>query len=306
MSSVFKQGFSPIKYDQDDAFVIDVSKREKELAKAVKERSKIIRSVNENSEVKPDESTEGVFSSFDGENDVSRNVGADGFAGGLGDLPDATEEYNELRENDEAYAMLDGASDLAREIRDDARQKAADAIAKAEAEAEEIRQNAYNEGFEKGLEEGNMEAMRRADEYLEGLKIEQDAAIAQRMDELMLEIENKEHKLVDITCALVEKLTNVAMDENKPALIYMINQCMADIDNSKKFVISVSEDNYNYVNDNKERITGATNPNISIEVFGDAKLGSTDCKIETESGIIDLSMDIQIKNLINAIKLLTD
>lgn len=302
MSSVFKQGFSPIKYDQDDAFVIDVSQREKELAKVVKERSKIIRSLNEENTNASDEGDNDANSS---ENDGNSSVGEDGFAG-LGNLPDATDEYLEERENSEAFAMLDGASDLAREIRDDARQKAADAIAKAEAEAEEIRQNAYAEGYEKGLEEGNMEAMRRADEYLENLKNEQDAAVAQRFDELMLEVEEKEHKLVDITCALVEKLTNIAMHENKPVLIYMINQCMEDIENSKKFVISVSEENYSYVNDNKERIVGATNPNISIEIFGDVKLGPTDCKIETEGGIIDLSMDVQIKNLINAIKLLTD
>jgi flagellar biosynthesis/type III secretory pathway protein FliH len=43
-----------------------------------------------------------------------------------------------------------------------------------------------------------------------------------------------------------------------------------------------------------------------MEMYGDAKLDGRQCIIETDNGIIDLSMDVQVKNLITAMKLLSE
>ena len=41
-----------------------------------------------------------------------------------------------------------------------------------------------------------------------------------------------------------------------------------------------------------------------IELFEDAKLSRYQCSIETDNGMIDLSLDVQMDNLITALKLM--
>ena len=76
--------------------------------------------------------------------------------------------------------------------------------------------------------------------------------------------------------------------------------------NSREITIRVGEENYTYIQDNYDRLSGAANPNISIEIYSDSKLNKRQCIIESENGIIDLSMDIQVRNLITAIKMLSE
>lgn len=175
----------------------------------------------------------------------------------------------------------------------------------AKADAEAIRKAAQEEGFAKGLEDGNMEAMRRADEYLEKISRERDQALAQAREEMMENITDTEEQIVDVACKLIQKLTGILVDDYKPVMIYMINQVLNEDEDSRKFVIRVSEENYTYIADNTDRLSGAANPGITIEIFSDTKLQKGQCQIESDTGIVDLSMDVQVRNLITAIKLLS-
>jgi flagellar assembly protein FliH len=203
-------------------------------------------------------------------------------------------------------AVLNDAMYKAKELREDATNKATKIIADANAEADSIREKARQEGYEAGLKEGKMEAAKRTDEYLAGITRERDEIIAAEREKLQDELQKDEQQLVDFTAKLVEKFTGILVDDYKPVMLHMINSAVSEEDSSKKFVIRVSEGNYGYIADNKERISGATNPNIEIEIYGDAKLDGRQCIIETDNGIIDLSMDVQVKNLVTAMKLLSE
>ena len=160
-----------------------------------------------------------------------------------------------------------------------------------------------------------MEAMRRADEYLEKISRERDQALAQAREEMMenitdteeqiVEVDSKQKQIVDVACKLIQKLTGILVDDYKPVMIYMINQVLNEDEDSRKFVIRVSEENYTYIADNADRLSGAANPGITIEIFSDTKLQKGQCQIESDTGIVDLSMDVQVRNLITAIKLLS-
>ncbi len=202
--------------------------------------------------------------------------------------------------------ILNEAMDMAKELREDAVNRASKIIEDAELEAEKIKDDAYKVGYEKGLEDGSMEAMKRADAYMENLQKEQEALYKKNQETLEANISDTQDKLVNLSCALIEKLTGILVDEYKSVMLYIINNALNESDNSKEFTIKVSEGNYSYLTDNLDRISGATNPNISIEIYSDSKLNKRQCIIESENGIIDLSMDIQVRNLITAIKMLSE
>ncbi len=203
-------------------------------------------------------------------------------------------------------AMLDDAMDTAKSIRDDAVMQAAKIIADAKEEAEQIRTLAKEEGYNQGYEEGSMEAMKKADEYLEGLRREQDAIAAQNDKLIEQSVEDAKVKLIDFSCKIIDKFTGILVNDYRPVMFHMVNNALSEAETSKRFVIKVSESNYTYISDNYDRLVGAGNPNISIEIFGDAKLDASQCIIETDNGIIDLSMDVQVRNLVTAIKLLSE
>jgi flagellar assembly protein FliH len=202
-------------------------------------------------------------------------------------------------------AVLDDAFDKAKSLRDDAVVKAAQIIADANTEAETIREQARQEGYNKGLEEGNMEAMKRADVYLENLQKEHEEQARVSAETMKQELAASEQSMVDISCSLIEKLTGILVDDYKPVLLHMINNALNEEETGGRFIIRVSDDNYSYVSDNRDRLSGAANPSITIDIFGDAKLDKNQCIIESDNGIIDLSMDVQVRNLITAIKLLS-
>lgn len=218
------------------------------------------------------------------------------------------EEQKEEEEQPEGAnsVILSDAMDKAKVLRDDAMVRAAKIISDAEEEAKQIAEQARQEGYEQGLKEGNMEAMKRADQYLSGIRKEQDALLQKNQEELQKQMEKAEHDMVDVTCDLIAKLTGILVSEYKPVMLYMINQALSNAETSKRFVIHVAEETYAYIADNHDRLVGAANPGIEIEIYGDSKMEKGACQIDTDNGIIDLSMDVQVKNLTTAIKLLSD
>lgn len=272
MSNVFKSGLPGMRNVTAEPFVFDANSRVIEAPKP-----KVIRPLQETQELDAE----------------------DGFASGI--TQDAEEIVTEAHKE-----LLDDAMDKAKLLQDDARERARQIIEKAEAEAEAIRSTAQEEGFKKGLEEGNMEAMRRADQYLEKINQERDLALDQARAEMLDEITDTEQQIVNLCCELIQKMTGMLVDDYKPVMLYMINKALNEEDDSRKFIIRVSEKQYAYIADNRDRLVGAANPGITIEVFCDSKLASGQCQIESDTGVIDLSMDVQVRNLITAIKLLSE
>lgn len=273
MSNIFKSGIPGVRTVSQEPFVIDANNRVIEPPKP-----RVIRPKNDAS-------------------DNSAEAG-DTFEAGITEMA-ATINLEEHKE------LLDDAMEKAKLLQDDARERAQKILEDANADAEAIRKAAQEEGFAKGLEDGNMEAMRRADEYLEKISRERDQALSQAREEMMENIADTETQIVDVACKLIQKLTGILVDDYKPVMIYMINQVLNEDEDSRKFVIRVSEENYTYIADNADRLSGAANPGITIEIFSDTKLQNGQCQIESDTGIVDLSMDVQVRNLITAIKLLS-
>lgn len=214
------------------------------------------------------------------------------------------DDLNEGSEDNKA--ILNDALEKASILIEDAKEQAAKLISDAEIEAGAIREQARVDGYEKGLAEGLDEAKNQIEEHMQELQRQSEVETEQKREELMDELAQAEKDMVDVSCGLIEKLTGILVDSYKPVMLHMINNALNNTDSSKQFIIRVASEIYPYVADNRDRIIGASNPGVSIEIFGDSKLTSGQCMIESDNGIVDLSMDVQVKNLITAIKLLSE
>lgn len=197
------------------------------------------------------------------------------------------------------------AKQEAEEIVNQAHKEAEQMRAAVYDEVENIRQQAHEEGYQAGYSDGNSQIVAEYEEK----KVKLDAQFAEN-EQLLIErekalIAKTEHKMVDLLCRFIPSITGVSIENERNVLLHMINTAMRDLENSDKFVIRVSCDDYEMLSERKNEIYGALNPSIELEIYEDARLESMQCLIDTDNGMVDVSLDVQLNNLIKALKLLT-
>lgn len=293
LSNLIKSGF--VAFSQDNTLVIDAN--ENKIIKAIDEAS------DEAAAALQDSVEEALAEALIRDAELEGvDFGEDVLTMDTSELPHISDSPEEIKQvTDE---VLKSAKEEAESIVDRAHDEAEQLRAAAYDEAEEMKQQAKEEGYQNGYEEG----MATARQELEN----KSKALDQRMQEVELElqekeaalIQNTEQKMVDLLCQLIPSITGVVIENQRDVLLYLINNAMQDLDNSKKFVIRVSLDDYELLAERQDEIYGALNPNVELELFQDAKLAPMQCQIETDNGIVDVSLDVQLHNLLTALKLM--
>ncbi len=203
-------------------------------------------------------------------------------------------------EEKKAYAdiLIRDARTQADKLLEEARTQAAQIM-------EDARKNGYQAGYSEGESRARADVERELEEERRKLLEEKAHGEKQLMAERELFLQAAEPKMAEIAARLITHLTGIVVDGQQGVMTYMIDQAMRGIENSQSFVIKVSEGNYPYVAEHKNEIYGASNPSIRIEIFADAKLTANQCLIETDNGIVNCSLDVQLENLSRAIRLMS-
>lgn len=221
---------------------------------------------------------------------------ADGFVSGL-----SAQVVEELTDNDENAATQEDLTLQTQEILDNARREGEEIVAQAHREAEQFIEVMKNAGYDQGLKAGAEEVenrKRRLEEEYNHKKEELDK-------EYQAKVADIEPKLVDTFINVFSNVTHTIAEDKKDMIIYLINSVMNNVDTCKEFVIHVSPDDYRFAINNQNLITGALSKEVHIEISEDSTLSRNECLIETDSGVFDCSLDVQLSNLIKDIKLLS-
>ncbi len=235
---------------------------------------------------------------------------ADGFVVGIdakdvevliGEENENIDSEQENRVSMDIEYMLNNADMQAKSIVDKARYDAAMIIADAKKEAEEIKKVAKLEGAEQGYKEGSNKAKTEIDRVKEQMIQEQHSM---EMEYKRL-IENIEPQLVETILEVFAKVTNVISLDKKDIILSLVNSVMSGDDISNDYIIRVGSEDVKFLRDNKSRIEKMSRKDIHIEIVEDMSLKKNQCLIDTDLGIFDASLDIQLENLINDIKILS-
>ena len=236
---------------------------------------------------------------------------ADGFINGLhadvveelisdDDTADALTEDAAMGEQ-QAAASLENTNAEAERIIEEARLQAeqiiADANKNADAAFEEAKQNGYYEGNEKAQEEMNIKQAQLEAEFDNKRK-----ELEQEYNNLK---ESIEPELVEVITDVFRKVTGVVAEDNQEIILHLINDVMHNSDGSRDYVIKVSPDDYKFLVNNQGKIYCAMSREVNIDIVEDATLERNQCMIETNTGIFNCSLDIELNNLIKNIKLLS-
>lgn len=197
--------------------------------------------------------------------------------------------------------MLNNADMQAKGIVDKARYDAAMILADAKKEAEQIKKAAKEEGEALGYDEGKSKAKGEI-EMLKEQILSEKAAMEIEYNQM---VENIEPQLVETILEVFSKITNVISMDKKDIILNLVNSVMSGDDVSNSYIIRVGSEDVKFLRDNKAHIEKMTRKDIHIEIVEDMSLKKNQCLIDTDMGIYDASLDIQLENLINDIKILS-
>lgn len=202
------------------------------------------------------------------------------------------EEEERLEEvRAEADRILADAGNEIERILNEAREQ-------AEIEKQQIIEAARREAYENGLAEANSEIERIKRELFDEQE-ENRLSYEKQVSEL-------EPAFVEIIVKYVKKLTGIYEESKKDIILYLMECALKNKPQSNSYIIRVSEADLPIVNYSKDLFMRYIDNESSVEIIADKMLKKSQCLIETDSRIIDCSLDEQLAELVEDIRLLAE
>ncbi|MCR5357722.1 MAG: hypothetical protein K6E63_10030 [Lachnospiraceae bacterium] len=192
--------------------------------------------------------------------------------------------------NSQAEEILRSAQEEAERLTDEARQ-----------EASSIRDAAEKEGYDAGLKQGHEEAQKYIEEKTEELE-EKEAARELEYDK---KLEEMEPLLVDAITDIYEHIFHVSLSANREIMLNLLHDTVRNVEGGKNFIVHVSKNDFEYINDRKDQLTDGLGSTDTVEVIEDLTLRQSECFVEAEGGIYDCGIGTELELLKKELMLLS-
>lgn len=229
----------------------------------------------------------------------------------LGDIESVQEEIAAAPEFDLEAVKNSLREEIMVEMKSIFDRKGEDIIAKAKAQADAVLEAARRDA--ELAKEGILKTA-SAQGYEEGCaraKAEQEKCLAEletRKQQLEEQYEAKvaqlEPDFVKVLTELVKKLTNVAYDNHKEVLLYLIETGLGFAQKDSGFDVVLSETDYQKYASLFPKIKEHYSDKYTLEFKKSAELPEGSCKLENEKRVIDCSLGVRLNGLLEELALL--
>lgn len=166
----------------------------------------------------------------------------------------------------------------------------------ADFEKKNILEMAKSSGYKDGLVQANDELASQRKE-LEARREELEQEYAQLVEEL-------EPNFVKLVIGLIQKLTGVIVEEKSDIVLYLMEQSLKGLGKTSMLNIRVSVEDYALVCEKELELRELIPEGCQLEIERDDSLVQNQCIIEADKQIIDCSLDVQMKGLIEDLKMM--
>ena len=216
-------------------------------------------------------------------------------------LTDQDELAAEAQRNEAAKKLIDDANAQAQQIIDDANAQAQQIIEDAKAQSEAIFEEAREAGKQEGNEKGYAEGMERA-KQLENEVMEKSAALDADYEAKISELEPK---MVETLTDIYTHVFGVDLTGRSDVVLYLLKDTIRNIESTKSFLVHVSRDDYEHVNENKDELTSGLGASANVEIIDDVTLTAGNCFVETDGGIFDCSLGTELELLKKELRIMS-
>lgn len=189
--------------------------------------------------------------------------------------------------------------------------KEADIISKAKMQAEEIleaakkeaelaKEGIYKTASAQGYEEGSARAKAEQEKSL----AEIEARKEQLEEQYKAKVAELEPEFVKILTELVKKVTNVAYENHKEVLAYLIETGLGFAQKDRGFDVVLNEEDYKKYAALFPKIKEHYSEKYTLEFKKSTELPEGSCKLENENRVIDCGLGVRLNGLLEELSLL--
>ena len=172
----------------------------------------------------------------------------------------------------------------------------------AQNQAEEIKQGAIEQGHQEGYDAGYQEGMAA----VESLKADIEAQREGLEKEYQMLVDELEPEMVDVLTQIYEHVLGIELRDDKGIILHLLKSTLSRIEPGNDLIVHVSSDDYDEVMDEKEALNACvTSPNTTMEIIEDPLLKENECMIESDSGVFDCSLGVELSEISRKLKLLS-
>ena len=170
----------------------------------------------------------------------------------------------------------------------------------AKKDAEIAKESILKMASAQGYEEGTMRAKAEEEKVLADLEVRRQQ-LEQQYQQKIAELEPA---FADILIELVKKVTNVAYENHKEILVYLIETGLGLAQKDTQFDVLLSEEDYKKYSSLFPKIKEHYQDKFALEFKKDADLPEGSCKLENENRVIDCGLGIRLNGLLEELSLL--
>jgi len=181
-----------------------------------------------------------------------------------------------------------------------AREQASALVENAKRDAEIAKESILKMASAQGYEEGTNRAKAEAEQKLAEIEVRRQQ-LEQQYEAKIAELEPA---FVNILMELVKKVTDVAYDNHKEVLLYLIDTGLGFSQKDAYFDVVLCEEDYKKYEALFPKIKEHYKDKYALEFKKDESMRSGDCKLENENRVIDCGLGVRLTGLLEELSLL--
>lgn len=198
--------------------------------------------------------------------------------------------------------VLQSAKEEAEQVLREAEEKSQEILNLAKEQSEEILKQARETGRAEGYEEGKIQAKEELETEYQKKQKELEIQQQKLTEDYNREMKELEPKLLDVIVDVVERVFHIQFDDKKELLLYLVCNTMENIEGSHNFRVCVGDEQKTFLEKHKDEILDRVGHDMTLEILSDSTLEGNQCMIETETGVFNCSLGVQLENLIKDLR----
>ncbi|MDS1029526.1 FliH/SctL family protein [Bacillota bacterium LX-D] len=170
-------------------------------------------------------------------------------------------------------------------------------IAQSKEEAISIKEEAYEQGRKEGFEAGYEKGFQAGQEVVEELQEQKKRTIAQLLAAYNSIYEETEESLINLALEIARKIINKKVELDDELIFSIAKNALREAHAAEMYILFVSPDDLAKSLEYKSELQSYIPEGASLQVIADGDLAKGNCRVETNLGYTDGTIEQQFKEL---------
>lgn len=208
-------------------------------------------------------------------------------------LEQAQEEDTSFTAKEDAEGITARAREEAENIVKEAQLEAIRFMEEAQREIESSRNAVEDEARKQGYEDGLNAAQKQYEDLLQEAELIREQA-KMEYKETLAGIEND---ALEMIMDIARNVIGTDLSFNKEDMLYLVKQAFDKCTNKESIILRISPEDYEYITQNKERLSAMVEGLGEFEIKRDASMKPGACIVETPLGNIDAGVETKLRKM---------